>query len=63
MAEVEEKQPELGMPYGMPHLTEAEYRTLTEWITAGAPYAPPVPLSSKYDQRIRSGRPSSTARA
>jgi hypothetical protein len=40
MDELEKKRPELGMPFGMPQLTDAEYRTITEWIEAGAPYAP-----------------------
>ena len=52
MPEVEERQPELGMPYGMPQLTDTEYRTLTEWITAGAPHAPPAPLGSAYEKRV-----------
>jgi hypothetical protein len=54
VAEIEQKKPELGMPYGMPQLTDAEYRTLTEWITAGAPYASPAPLSPAYTERVKS---------
>ncbi|HEY2775887.1 MAG TPA: fatty acid cis/trans isomerase [Candidatus Binatia bacterium] len=42
--ELEKDLPELGMPFGMPQLSEAEYRTLVGWVEAGAPYAPPPAL-------------------
>jgi len=51
--EVEKKHPELGMPYGMPQLADAEYLTLTEWIESGAPYAPPADLSAAHVARVK----------
>ncbi len=30
------KHPHRGMPYGLPAIAEAEYRTLSDWISAGA---------------------------
>jgi len=53
MPELERKRPELGMPYGMPQLTDQEYRTLTEWIESGAPYAPPPALSAAQAERVK----------
>lgn len=53
MDEVEKTKPELGMPYGMPQLTEAEYRTLTGWIADGAPYAPAPALAPAFAQQVR----------
>lgn len=53
LPKIEQEQPELGMPYGMPQLTDKEYRTLTDWITAGAPYASPAPLSPAYTERVK----------
>ncbi len=50
--EVEQKRPELGMPFGMPQLADDEYRTLTEWIAGGAPWAPPPALSAAHAGRI-----------
>lgn len=50
--EIERRQPELGMPFGMPQLADDEYRTLTEWITGGAPYAPPPALSPEHTRRV-----------
>ena len=52
MDEVEATRPWLGMPYGMPPLTDDEYRTLSEWIRDGAPYAPPPPLSAAHIARV-----------
>jgi hypothetical protein len=53
MKEVEEKNPELGMPYGMPPLSEAEYRALTDWIADGAPYAPQPALAPAFIEQVR----------
>jgi hypothetical protein len=52
MDELEKSMPELGMPYGLPALGDAEHATITEWITAGAPYAPPPPLDAPHLERI-----------
>lgn len=38
MNSFEEDHPQWGMPYGFPRLADAEYRVLSEWIKAGAPY-------------------------
>ena len=35
------KHPLWGMPYAMPNLSDAEYRTLVQWLAQGAP-APPA---------------------
>ena len=32
-----EENPALGMPFGLPAITEAEFNTLTDWIAAGSP--------------------------
>jgi hypothetical protein len=53
MDEIEKQMPELGMPYGLPALSDAEHATITEWITAGAPYAPPAPLGAQHADRVR----------
>ena len=52
MDRFEEKYPQWGMPFGLPGLSDREYRTLTQWIEAGAPYRDPEPLSGAYQQRI-----------
>lgn len=50
--EIEQQRPELGMPFGMPQLADDEYRTLTEWIAGGAPYAPLPALSPAHAERV-----------
>jgi hypothetical protein len=52
MDRFEQKNPEWGMPFGLPGLSDREYNTLTRWIEAGAPYRDPEPLSGAYQQRI-----------
>ena len=52
MDEVEKNNSQLGMPFGMPNLTDAEYQTLSEWITSGAPYAPRPALAPAYVERV-----------
>ncbi len=38
------RHPLWGMPYGMPNLSDPEYRTLVQWVAQGAPApAPPRP--------------------
>ncbi len=39
------RHPGWGMPYAMPNLTDAEYRTLVQWLAQGAP-APGAPVPS-----------------
>lgn len=41
-----------GMPFGLPPLAEAEYATLTNWLEAGAPYAPPAPPTPAIARQI-----------
>ena len=36
MGEYIEEKPNHGMPYGLPELTDAEYKTLTQWLAQGA---------------------------
>ena len=50
--ELEKNRPELGMPFGMPPLSDAEYGRLTEWIEAGAPFSPKPPLDAAHTSRI-----------
>lgn len=52
LPKVEAEHPQLGMPYGMPPLTETEYRTLSNWITSGAPYAPAPALPASFTKRV-----------
>jgi len=40
-----EKHPSWGMPYAMPNLSDAEYKTLVQWLAQGAP-EPEVPQAS-----------------
>ena len=43
--------PQRGMPFGLPPLADAEFRTLTHWLEAGAPYSPPpAPLPAVTQQ-------------
>lgn len=49
-----EKHPNWGMPYAMPNLNDAEYRTLVQWLAQGAP--PPaaaVPSAAASEQIVR----------
>jgi len=50
--EIEKNNPELGMPYGMPQLTDTEYRTLTDWIAGGALYAPRPALAPDFAEQV-----------
>ena len=52
MDELEKDHPELGMPFGLPPLSDEEYRTLTQWIEAGAPYAPPPAPDAAHAERV-----------
>ncbi len=42
MDEFVEKNPQWGMPYGMPNLSEQEHRTLISWLVQGSPLSAPV---------------------
>jgi hypothetical protein len=48
----ERKQPEWGMPFGLPALPPAEHEALARWIEAGAPAARTAPLPPAYEQRV-----------
>ena len=42
--------PQGGMPFGLPGLSAAEHRVLTQWLEQGAPYegpAAPTPLATQ----------------
>lgn len=41
MDDYAQRHPQRGMPFGLPPLADAEYRTLTNWLESGAPYSPP----------------------
>lgn len=49
MGTLEKDHPQWGMPFGMPPLSDADYRTLTRWIEAGAPgeAAPELSLAQR----------------
>jgi hypothetical protein len=49
---LEKEHPELGMPFGLPPLSDEEYRTITRWIEAGAPYAPPPAPDAAHAERV-----------
>jgi len=46
------QHPDWGMPYGMPNLDDAEYRTLVQWLAQGAPMDPPASADDPARQRI-----------
>jgi hypothetical protein len=45
-ARVSQSHPELGMPYGLPPLSQTEVETLSEWIAGGAPGPSSASLAS-----------------
>lgn len=45
------RHPQRGMPFGLPPLSPAEHKTLTQWLEAGAPYQPPPPLPAAVSAR------------
>lgn len=49
-AEIAKERPELGMPYGLPPLTNSELEALTTWVQAGAP-GPSGEATSLRDKR------------
>ena len=44
--------PELGMPYGLPGLSDSEYRKLQGWLENGAKMSNPAPLDDHQQQMI-----------
>ena len=46
------KHPDWGMPYGMPNLDDAEYRSLVQWIAQGSPMTPPGLPDDQTRERI-----------
>lgn len=52
IAKYEEKNPQWGMPYGLPALSAEEHQTLARWIEAGAPRASMAPLGAEYAKRV-----------
>lgn len=48
----EQRNPQGGMPFGLPGLTRAEHDTLTRWLEQGAPAEPSGPTSALLQQRV-----------
>ena len=46
------KQPLWGMPYGLPGVSAAEYSSLGEWLTVGAPMPAANGLPPEYTKRV-----------
>ena len=46
------QHPDWGMPYGMPNLADAEYRSLVQWLAQGAPMPPSEPPDDQARQKI-----------
>lgn len=44
--------PLLGMPYALPELSEAEHRTLIDWIDRGAQAAAPPPIDDELQRQV-----------
>lgn len=47
----ERKNPQWGMPFGLPALSEQETGTIRRWLQQGAPYAGPEPIAGT-EQRL-----------
>ena len=45
-------QPMAGMPFGLPGLSQAEHRILTEWVESGARMATLPPLPNPYREQV-----------
>ena len=48
-----EKHPSWGMPYAMPNLSDAEYKTLVQWLAQGAPEPPAAQPSAAAAAQIK----------
>jgi hypothetical protein len=46
------QHPDWGMPYGMPNLDDAEYRSLAQWLAQGVPMDPPGSPDDQTRKRI-----------
>ncbi len=51
--EFAKKKPLWGMPYGLPQISEQEFRTLSAWLEQGATYTPRTPLAKKFVAQIQ----------
>lgn len=49
----EKEHPRWGMPFGLPGLTEQEYKKIDEWIAKGAKYAANVDLPHSVKSEVR----------
>ncbi|HAJ92068.1 MAG TPA: isomerase, partial [Gammaproteobacteria bacterium] len=47
------EHPSWGMPYAMPNLSDAEYRTLVQWLAQGAPAPPAAQPSAAATSQIK----------
>lgn len=47
-----EDYPLYGMPWGMPNLSNEEFKTLETWIGRGAPMSEPLPLSKALQEQV-----------
>jgi len=47
------EKPLQGMPYAMPNLSDAEYKTLVHWLAYGAPGPEPYVVSSMMEKKIK----------
>jgi len=47
------KHPSWGMPYAMPNLSDAEYKTLVQWLAQGAPEPAAAQLSAAAAAQIK----------
>jgi hypothetical protein len=48
----EQKNPDWGMPFGLPALSDREHGVLARWIESGAAYRAAAPLPAAYTQHI-----------
>jgi len=52
-SDYERKNPQMGMPFGLPALTKAESDTIHLWLQQGAPYEGHTPLTKTSEQNIQ----------
>ncbi|MFQ5645065.1 MAG: fatty acid cis/trans isomerase, partial [Thiogranum sp.] len=46
------RHPLWGMPYAMPNLSDADYKTLVQWLAQGSPVSPPAAPTAQASQQI-----------
>jgi len=46
------ENPSRGMPYGLPAISNRKHEQILQWLSDGAPYSLPPPLSAKYQLEI-----------